>query len=166
MFPHNFLPIETDSQETVICRSLAAFIIIFILQTQQKLIDQPDLIPVSVVQKPHPLSHPPLGFWWDDCDISKIPPFFFFFISNRLGRLNLLNPQHGTHIKTRSGLAETGFLCHTRTHTPTPTNLWSGAAGKHGGDWFLLSLRCHQLSASCPGRSSRGPVAPVRGVGG
>lgn len=62
IFPHKFLPIETDSQETVLFRSLAAFIIIFILQTQQKRIDQPDLIPVSVVQKPHPLSHHLLGF--------------------------------------------------------------------------------------------------------
>lgn len=43
-----------------------------------------------------------------------------------------------------------------RTYTHASINLWNGAAGKHGSDWFLLSLRCHQLSASCPGRGSRG----------
>lgn len=46
-----------------ICRSLASFMIIFILQTQQKLIDQPDLITVSLVQKPQPaLFYHLLGF--------------------------------------------------------------------------------------------------------
>lgn len=59
----NFLSGKTDTQEIDIFRGLAAFIIIFILQTQQKLIDQPDLITVSLVQNPHPaLFHHLPGF--------------------------------------------------------------------------------------------------------
>lgn len=78
-----------------------------------------------------------------------------FFISNLMGRLNLPNSLRGSNRSGRNRLPQP----HTHAHTRRPRNLWSGAAGEHGGDWFPLSLCCHQLSASCPGRARGGPVA-------
>lgn len=70
------------------------------------------------------------------------------FICNSEARLNSLNPPCGTS-RTRAGRKELSRP-HAHTHA---YNLQGSAAGKRGGDWFLLSLCCHQLSASCPGRA-------------
>lgn len=97
-----------------------------------------------------------------------------FFICNRMGRLNLLNPQHGTlctcehthtHTKTQSGLAETGFLGHTRTHTQAQKSMkWCSRQTW----WRLIPTKPLLSSAECQlsRESTRGPVAPLRVVGG
>lgn len=71
------------------CRSLVVFIIIFILQTQQQLIDEPDLITVSLVQEPQPFASPP-----DRMIVIFQTSSVFSFVITTVG-LNLLNPQHG-----------------------------------------------------------------------
>lgn len=111
----------------------SASIIIFILQTQQKLIDHPDLIIVSEFRKHKPalLDHLP-GFH-RTMVISQSS--LCFLMCDCTGRLNLLNLQCGalstcTQIKTHSGRAENGLSRPNMHIVPTPTNLWSGAAGK------------------------------------